>query len=59
MSIKILPRGKRIIYLIIAIIIFGLGKFHLMSEVISSFLTGLCFGMIYLSLKKEGNNDQQ
>ena len=54
MSIKILPRGKRIIYLTLAIILQGLEFMEWVNPIASSFCIGLCFGMIYLSLKNEG-----
>lgn len=54
MNIKILPRGKRIGLLLSAIILWGLGEIGVIHPLLSSFGTGLCFGMIYLSLRREG-----
>ena len=58
MNIKILPRGKRIIYLILAIILQGLEWMEWVNPIASSFFIGLCFGMIYLSLKGESKGEQ-
>ena len=53
MNIQLLPRGKRIIYLTLAIILQGLEFMELVNPLASSFCIGLCFGMIYLSLRRE------
>ena len=58
MNIQLLPRGKRIIYLILAIILQGLEWMEWVNPIASSFCIGLCFGMIYLSLKGESKGEQ-
>ena len=52
MKVRLTERGKRIRLLIIGTILFGLGMMGIIPT-LSNFLVGVCFGMIYLSLRRE------
>jgi len=54
--IELTPRGYRIRTLLIAIGIFGLMRMGWIGEGIGSFLFGMCFGFIFLSIKNERKN---
>ena len=46
-------RGRRLGYLVIIIILWGLDWMGLINELLSSFFIGVCFGLIFLSIQRE------